>query len=512
MARGGLPLRGRRAVRGGRLSAWRLVGLVAVVAAALVSFSVLMWRARDLAAAIAPTQAALHDAAGGTAEWAGASRPTPPGRRAPRRAGPRASVTDDALVEEATEPTRAPRAQGGWTTHAETAAAAEDAAARAEAAEEAAAEDAAVAAAERAVLSDDASATVAPTLTVSPSSPSNPSSPATAGGKLQGRVFFVTVLGCDDPVTLLDAFLRHYFGLGIQPEATYVVLHTAEASAAHLAEAREVLARYPAVRTHAWVGTFHAKRKVDHVRRAMQVMEMGAGDWLVYADSDEFHEYIRVLQDGRAAGAAWQPPLLSLLALLDQHSIRAIRGEFVDRFAPDGALPAVDPGRSPFDQYPLCCHFTRNVIKAACNKIVAWRPDMVMISEGGFHGLHNTDPASVGQLLLPAGALVHHFKWTDGLADEMRRRHASYSAQQFRSGTRESAELLAHLDKHGGRVDVSDEGDADCWPCSDPEVGLAGRNIRDRQLPLLPARDLVRLARKHKSSGAAAASTPTPAA
>ena len=331
----------------------------------------------------------------------------------------------------------------------------------------------------------------------------------------KGRVLFVSILGCDDSIDLLEQFLLHYRAQGIREENMYMVLHTAGPTSPFLARAQATLAKYPELRTHRWVGTFHAKRKVDHVRKATETMGMQANDWLVYADSDEFHEYLRIRPDagadpsspaaaaaaaaaavvGEAAGA-----LLPLLELMDRHDIRALRGEFVDRVTTTGDMAAVDPARSPFEQYPMCCHFTRNVIRAASNKIVAWRPDQVAISEGGFHGLHNTDPQTVGQLLLPTGALVHHFKWTDGLTDEMSRRLASYSKQQFKSGTRESAELLKYLQEHDNRIDISPGSDSDCWPCDRPDVGLAGRSVRDRILPYLTADEIVRLARKHKSS------------
>jgi len=321
-------------------------------------------------------------------------------------------------------------------------------------------------------------------------------------------VFLFSIIGCDEPPTLLVSQLEYYFSLGIRPDRTYLVLHSAASLAPHVVHVETIIfEQYPSVRYHRWIGLFHAKKKLEHLQLGLQAVGVKPGDWIVYADADEFHEFQlvqRKLYRGDSSALYNNLPksnLMALLTLLSRANISAVRGEFVDHFAPSGALERVSHELWPFDQYSVCCHFTRNVVKATPFKIAAWRPDMVNISDGGFHGLHNTDPGTVGKLVLPQGALVHHFKWTHSLTSRTSRRLDAYTKQRFATGVREAERLQAYLAAHNNTVDVSPASEADCWTCTAAgETTAGGRKPgRDRFMPPLYPDEIVQLARPHKT-------------
>ena len=307
------------------------------------------------------------------------------------------------------------------------------------------------------------------------------------------RVFFVTIVGTDAAVDLLASQLEHFHGLGIPYERMGVVLHvkpapgaatTEEATpvAPYLDSARALLARFAGVQSRLWHDKFVDNVKVTQLRLMLEQLgftrrqlQHGARpapdephDWIVYADSDELHQYIDLASDAplgtaTSSSSSSSSTLPRLLAFLTAHDVGAIEGRFLDRVGEGGALVALDTARPPFVQFPYGCDITGRIARGTPTKLMAWRPVMVKAGDGGFHEHNGGDPTNhLRRILGPSvGGWVHHFKWVHGIVEETRDRLADFSARNF-SYVKEVRLLAEYFDRNNGRVDVAPEAEALC--------------------------------------------------
>jgi hypothetical protein len=335
------------------------------------------------------------------------------------------------------------------------------------------------------------------------------------------RVFFVTIVGTDQPVDLLDAQLRHYHALGVPFTRMGVVLHvnpppsppsppTAPAhdqedetmpmppSAPYLEAARAIVSRYPGVLTRVWHERFRDGNKVRELLYILRDLGFSPGhllhtpvigpndphDWVVYADSDELHQYVDLAPDALATtsmplvaaphGPGADGPLPRLLTFLAAHNVHAIEGRFLDRVADGGALVALDTTRSPFEQYPYGCGITCCVVRGTPTKLMAWRLAQLRHGDGGFHE-HDTGSAvnHLKRILPPTrGGWVHHFKWVAGIVEESRARLADFTARHF-SYVTEVRLLVEYFDRHHDRIGLQPDQPPHCFRCSG-KGGLVG--------------------------------------
>jgi hypothetical protein len=125
-------------------------------------------------------------------------------------------------------------------------------------------------------------------------------------------------------------------------------------------------------------------------------------DWIVWADIDEFHEYPR--------------SLTNLVSLCKRNRNNVIGGVFVDRVTESGEMTQFDPRRSIWQQYPLDCHLTRDVLGAWTTKVVCSRAD-VLITHGNHLVRRNQSASWFG-----ARINIHHFKWDSSVRTRLQAR------------------------------------------------------------------------------------------
>jgi hypothetical protein len=146
-------------------------------------------------------------------------------------------------------------------------------------------------------------------------------------------------------------------------------------------------------------------------------------EWHAIADLDEFVHFPKALDYSQMSKRA------------DASGYNAIQGTLYDRIAPDGRFPSVGPILD--DTYPYRCDLTK-CIGGNNSKIVLLKSH-VEVLPGHHQCLGNA---------LEGIAHVHHFKWINGVAERMLKRHRWYVESGI-SWAYESANLLKSLDESG---------------------------------------------------------------
>jgi hypothetical protein len=241
-------------------------------------------------------------------------------------------------------------------------------------------------------------------------------------------IHLVTVVG--DHVELLALMLAHYRALGIESFSVNVNVRDANDPCVRRVEeiVRAFGTRINSVTAGEWL---HGSNRAIY-RRAREEFP---DDWFVLADCDELQ--------------AWPDDLRSVLAWCERRGYDHVEGCFVDRLARDGDFPAYRAGVPLAEQYPLGAHLSYPLAGANPCKVVAAKGRVALGPGQHFADGGTVCPAS--DVYVP----VHHFKWTDGIVERLRRRAAS----RARAGDPywdESARVVAHCDANGGRIDLGD--------------------------------------------------------
>ncbi len=246
------------------------------------------------------------------------------------------------------------------------------------------------------------------------------------------RVHLVCVVGSGDSA-LLPHLVTYYRRLGI--ESFYLITHAQSAADAGRGDVEDVAAGLGLRVFHTQVGPWSLDLHQALVRYAMSE---NPGDWYVIADIDEMLVFDR--------------PLADLADLCERDGRDHVNGCFLDRIAADGSFPDVG-STSLWDQYPLACSISATLTRALPLKVVFARGHVELLT--GQHGA----PEGRGLPRELGYAQVHHFKWTGGVVGRLRRRLDLYAAGAWDVNTgviRETHRFLAHVDRHDGRIDITD--------------------------------------------------------
>jgi hypothetical protein len=242
------------------------------------------------------------------------------------------------------------------------------------------------------------------------------------------KIHLITVVG--DQVELLAPMLAHYRALGITSFSVNVNARSADDPAVQrVAEiARASGTRVASLTTGEWL---HGSNQAIYRR----MRERRPDDWFVLADSDELQ--------------AWPDDLCALIAWCERHGYDHVEGCFVDRLAPDGGFPPYRAGVPLAEQYPLGAYLSYPLAGANQCKVVAAKGRVQLGPGQHFADAGSACPAA--DVYVP----VHHYKWTGGIVERLRRRAAS----RERAGDRyweESARVVAYCEARGGRIDLAD--------------------------------------------------------
>lgn len=245
------------------------------------------------------------------------------------------------------------------------------------------------------------------------------------------RIHFTTVIGGTD-VDTFPHLIRHYRAAGIE---SFLLIRQAESIDDPAYRRLEEHARDVGVEFfHSHIGPYGLDL---HQRLIRHAMDEHPDDWYVVADSDEFHVYDR--------------PLHELVELCEKGGYDYVSGCFLDRVAVDGTFPEIGE-ESLWEQYPLAGSVSAALLRALPLKVGLVRGGVELLT--GQHGAPEARalPRSESEIQ------VHHFKWTGAVLRRLEQRSSRVEGATALDGavSRESRRFLAHVWRHGGRIDVED--------------------------------------------------------
>lgn len=243
------------------------------------------------------------------------------------------------------------------------------------------------------------------------------------------NVHLVTVIG--GHLNVFDQMLRHYRDSGIESLLVNIQVETYDDPLYECI--RAVTLRYRAEIVSVFVGKWLQSLNPYLYRHTL---EQAPQDWFVLADSDEFQVYAQ--------------PIPAVLHRVDQAGYDFVEGFLIDRVAKDGGLPPVHEEVGVWQQFPLAGAVTFPMIGGNMMKVAAARGS-VRLSPGQ-HYAQAGNGCPISRCYVP----VHHFKWTDGLADRLRKRVEFYRAVGD-DLWQESERVVRYFDVHSGKININDE-------------------------------------------------------
>ena len=235
----------------------------------------------------------------------------------------------------------------------------------------------------------------------------------------------------------LPQFIGHYRALGV--ERFLLTLQT-EPVLAEDAREREH-ARFAAMLAAQGIADPHfqvvgySASALRLAQDALQRDHVAATDWVVWSDADEYQLY--------------PAPLPDLAAWAGTHGVNLFRGVMIDRVAADGGLPAWDPDRPVWEQFPLACFLPTRFGGGERQKITFARGDLTL-SNGNHYVNAGMTAQTIGKWVQ-----VHHFKWDATVKERLAFRLLPAYREKTKDWT-ESQRSLDYFDAHGGRFDPDD--------------------------------------------------------
>jgi hypothetical protein len=234
---------------------------------------------------------------------------------------------------------------------------------------------------------------------------------------------------------LVPHLLTHYSLLGVH--RMLLVVRTPERNGLFSETARCAKDHSAAVY---WVAAsrFADSDKADVEQSVLRENGVGPDDYVMHLDADEFQEY--------------PAPLTEVVELMNRNNDWALRGWIVDRVADGGILAPLRPTPSIGEQFPIGCDLSEKLLRAWTQKIVLCR-GRVRLQGGVRHDTCNAhyDRVPVGR---STDYRVHHFKWTDGLVERMKRR---LQAAAIGAAYRQECHRFIEYFRAKGKIDLSDK-------------------------------------------------------
>lgn len=252
-------------------------------------------------------------------------------------------------------------------------------------------------------------------------------------------------------------YVRHYAAHGVRPEDMLVTVHIKPSEPGVAGALRRTLSELASLGVYydAYVGDWSSEALAWNQAHKLDACSR-TDDWIIIADSDEFHEYPK-------AAAAF-------LRDAERLGVNFVRGRFADRVTEDGALSPYVPGTPITAQFPLQCELAGLFSLGNPRKVVAFRGSLRI--NRGHHRLalcsfwerrgymHVTPWKELGcpprrephgpPKAHSATVPVHHFKWMAGQYEA-----AAYKARQYAHEPKIGGVyrvLLKHLDEHDQKL------------------------------------------------------------
>ncbi len=249
------------------------------------------------------------------------------------------------------------------------------------------------------------------------------------------NVKLLSVIGdCD--LDLLPSFLEHFLSKDIRAENFLVTYHSAVQC--HLEPGLDIFYRFGIEPKVVWTGPWvHPTELQDSKLFYLSLMRKRHSeeeDWLVYADTDEHHQY--------------SLPLESMIDECEKEGFDYVSGIWIDRLSRDGTLAAVDSSTPLETQYPIGTVISKEIFqkrRKSITKMMLARRNVIP-QNAGFH-----QPKDNHWKCHPQKMFVHHFKWTDKVLFKMQQRAKGWYASD---GQMEAVLFLDYCQKNSYRVPI----------------------------------------------------------
>ena len=311
------------------------------------------------------------------------------------------------------------------------------------------------------------------------------------------RVRLLSCVGAARDLDLVGHFVRHYQDLGVAPDRVHLIVHADSDASRALTTLVDRLGDLGIEPAEIWRGTY-TSGAMWRRRRLLQRRLVLAHEWVVSADVDEFQVY--------------PAPLTEVIDHLEERGLNVLQGPMIDRVARSGALTRVDRKRHPAEQFPvvadvMCSIGGGDPAESADGtvKMMLFRGDVLPGIGGHAPWIARHGPWRQEGVRYAAGrpladfpeiaearwrfdqpVAVHHYKWTAGLVEDLRRRRAATGASA--RGSAYGSAVIDYLERHRGRIRLEDVAVAHTLPgrrrrflgrpgpaAPDPAEGASGR-------------------------------------
>ena len=264
------------------------------------------------------------------------------------------------------------------------------------------------------------------------------------------RIFLSTMIPADGfRPALFDFFVNYYSELGVLFENMLFTIqineHTNVGSLRTLIEKLESRKIYYDIHFGSWTSEslmFHQAHKLFFCTTNQ--------DWIIVADSDEFHEY----PDRNVS---------SFVEFMSDNGYNFANGLFFDRIADSGGLAELKSKQDIFAQFPLGCRLHKGLHLGTAKKVMIFKGSLRI--NRGHHRLAlcwfweqrnllhlspwSDCPPKVEDIIspYPKRLNVHHFKWMKGQLEATKRKAQAWkgtvTGQSYQN-------VLTYLRKCGG--------------------------------------------------------------
>jgi hypothetical protein len=241
------------------------------------------------------------------------------------------------------------------------------------------------------------------------------------------RVHLVTVVGLC--IKMLPHMLRHYQRIGL--DSTFVNVHLRSPDDPVLENVKQVTDAFGCGIASKTIGDWqrNLRRMYAEQRQSMP------NDWFVLADQDELQSY--------------PGGLLEAIEYCERKGYDYIRGIIIDRVSADGSFPEVRADTDLACQFPLGGFISYPLLGGDPRKIVASKGRIPLAK--GQHCALTGQGCPVRDILIP----VHHFKWTHGLEERLKKRMVELKDCGIPHWI-ESERFLSYYRAHGHRIEIED--------------------------------------------------------
>jgi glycosyltransferase involved in cell wall biosynthesis len=277
-----------------------------------------------------------------------------------------------------------------------------------------------------------------------------------------GRVHLIGHIGVQD-ADILPQWLAHYRGLGVGD--VHLILHGPPQQLDGLAKiARGAGAAIAEQYSDPFAEPTKSAKLTQLARRFI-------GEWVLVADVDEFLELP-------------YPSLSATLRALRGFGMTSLPAVMVQRLARDGGLPAIGPGETLEQQFPLGSTLLVDLMADAGSPPCKTKHPLLLAHAGAvIRRGHHWAPDSNGVSGFGLQAVVHHYKWRSSLLGQLAERCTNPEANFS-----EMLRVASWLAAHDGHLPM-----AGAFPCSRRALLERGLLRRPRRSDIATAHLMHRL-------------------